>query len=143
MIYGQNRTELRKVFVTAWQKHLQKQPMETLEKTIAQLLLQHPEYQSYFADDSALEKDFFGEAGQVNPFLHLGMHLSIVEQLSTDRPPGIIGLYQQLSAKAGSAHEAEHIMIDVLGELLWQAQNSGQPPDENIYLENLRKRLGA
>ena len=29
-------------------------------------------------------------------------------------------------------------MLEVLAEQLWEAQRSGKPPDENVYLERLR-----
>jgi hypothetical protein len=38
-------------------------------------------------------------------------------------------------------HEAEHAMIERLGEALWNAQRAGLPPDEAQYLESLRRLL--
>jgi len=66
------------------------------------------------------------------------MHLGIRDQVSTDRPPGIAELYQRLVALKG-IHDAEHEMMECLGEMIWQAQQSQTPPDDNIYMDCLGK----
>ena len=77
-------------------------------------------------------------SGQLNPWLHMGLHLAIREQVATNRPAGIAEVHASLRQAAGGAHEAEHRMLEVLAEQLWEAQRGGKPPDENAYLERLR-----
>ena len=89
----------------------------------------------------ALERDYTPEEGQTNPFLHMGLHLAIREQVSTNRPAGIASVHRSLAVKLGDVHEAEHAMIECLGQALWQAQRSGLPPDEAAYLESLRRLI--
>jgi hypothetical protein len=89
--------------------------------------------------EDALDRDYTPEGGQTNPFLHMGLHLAIREQVGTDRPAGIAAVHRVLATKFGDVHEAEHAMIERLGEALWQAQRSGLPPDEPRYLESLRQ----
>jgi hypothetical protein len=48
-------------------------------------------------------------------------------------------LVAALAASAGGVHEAEHRMIVPLAEALWEAQRSGSAPDEQAYLERLRR----
>jgi hypothetical protein len=84
-------------------------------------------------------RDYPPEGGQSNPFLHLGLHLAIREQVATDRPAGITAIHAALARRLGSAHQAEHRMIECLGEALWHSQRSGRPPDEAAYLDALRK----
>ena len=140
MLYGQNRDEIRRVYCAAWDKHQQGQPLEPLEQQLVAIIALHPEYHTLLADhDAALARDFTPETGQTNPFLHMGMHLAIREQLATDRPAGIIAAFGALMARVQDAHEAEHRMMECLGEALWQAQRSGQVPDEARYLECLRQ----
>jgi hypothetical protein len=67
----------------------------------------------------------------------MGLHLAVREQVATNRPLGITELYAKLAASAGGSHEAEHRMIEVLAEQLWEAQRAGKPPDENAYLARL------
>ena len=44
-----------------------------------------------------------------------------------------------LVQRGASLHDAEHGMIGVLSETLWQAQRSGRAPDERSYLEALQR----
>ena len=87
------------------------------------------------------EKDYTPEGGETNPFLHLGMHISLREQLDTDRPRGIALLYRQLSQRAVDLHQAEHWLMECLGQTLWEAQRNNQMPDEQAYLECARRLL--
>lgn len=137
MIFGQDRRELRKMYADAWRKHLDGLPLSPLEAQIADVMTQHPEYQDAVTTDS-LDKDYTPEAGQTNPFLHMGLHLGIREQVTTDRPPGIGQLYEALATRMGDRHAAEHQMIECLAETLWEAQSQNRAPDEERYLERLR-----
>jgi len=139
-MFGQDRTELRQMFFTAWEKHQNKQLMEPLEAVVAKIIELHPEYHALFENEaSKLDKDYTPEMGQTNPFLHMAMHISIQEQLSTKRPTGIEELHQSILKKNQDAHETEHIMMECLGEMLWKAQSENRAPDENNYLDCLKK----
>jgi len=141
-VFGNDRTELRRMFIHSWQKFQQKQPLEPLEQLISEIIAQHPEYHAMLAQpDAVLDKDYQPEQGQTNPFLHMAMHISIHEQINTNRPMGISALYQQLTIKAGSTHEAEHRMMECLGQMLWEAQRNNRMPDEQNYLECVKKLL--
>lgn len=134
------RRELRRMYADAWRKHLAGAPLEPLEAEIARLVGEHPEYHTLLgAPEAALEAEFVPEAGAENPFLHLGLHLAIREQVATNRPPGIAAAHASLAHRLSSAHEAEHRMLEVLGEELWAAQRSGTPPDEASYLERVQR----
>ena len=137
MIFGQDRLELRRMYADAWQKHLDVLPLSPLEAQIADVMSQHPEYHDAVTGDE-LDKDYTPEAGQTNPFLHMGLHLGIREQVATDRPPGITKLYEALASRTGDRHAAEHQMIECLAETLWEAQSQNRAPDEERYLERLR-----
>ncbi len=138
MIFSQDRTALRRMYRDAWQKHRDRSPLSPLEAQIAQVVAEHPEYHALIESDD-LQADFTPEMGQSNPFLHMGMHLAIREQVATDRPAGIRGLHSRLSTTAGDPLEAEHRMMEALGETLWEAQRNNAAPDENAYLERLRR----
>lgn len=138
-MFGQNREELRRFFQTSWQKRLDGQSLQPLEQLVAQVVEQHPEYHVYLSDAEQLDRDFTPEQGQTNPWLHMGMHITLAEQLGTDRPAGIRSSYQQIVARFGDQHAAEHAMMDCLGVVLWEAQRAGTAPDERGYLECLKK----
>ncbi len=142
MFFGQDRNQNRQVYFQSWDKFKRSQPLEPMETLIAELIRLHPEYHDFFDNiEQNQEQDFTPEMGQTNPFLHLGMHIAIQEQLSTRRPAEIVSLYQSLCNKTGDPHEAEHQIMDCLGVMLWQAQRNQQVPDEKAYLECVRKLL--
>jgi Domain of unknown function (DUF1841) len=142
--HDQDRSGLRRHYLEAWRKHRAGVPLEPLDFQLVTVIEQHPEYHALLEDDAlALARDYQPESGQSNPFLHLGLHLAIREQVATDRPPGIAAGHRELARRLGDAHEAEHQMLDKLGEALWYAQRTGRPPDEAAYLESLRRLCGG
>lgn len=142
--HDQDRSGLRRHYVEAWRKHRSGMPLEPLEHQLVAAIEQHPEYQPLFeADEQVLGRDYTPESGQSNPFLHLGLHLAIREQVATDRPAGIAAVHRELSRRLGDVHEAEHRMLEKLGEAIWFSQRTGRPPDEAAYLESLRQLIGG
>ena len=143
MFAGSSREDLRRRYLFAWRRRQQGLVLEPLDAAIADVIELHPEYQSLLAageqDEHVLAAPFSVEEGHVNPFLHMGLHLGLREQLATGRPAGINAIHDRLCRKWGDRHEAEHRMIDVLAETLWEAQRAGKAPDENRYLETLSR----
>jgi hypothetical protein len=141
--HDQGREALRRSYLDAWRKRRESLPMEPLEHQIATVIEHHPEYQAFLETGAeAVSREFTPEGGQSNPFLHMGLHLAIREQVATDRPSGIASVHAELCRRLGDEHEAQHKMIECLGEALWRSQRSGLPPDDRAYLEALR-RLAA
>ena len=141
MIFGQDRNELRQMYADAWQKRCDEVPMSALELQIADVVELHPEYHAEITSGD-LDKDYTPDGGKENPFLHMGLHLGIREQVATDRPAGIAAIHRSLVARRGDVHAAEHEMIECLAETLWESQVNNQPPDEAKYLERLRRIAG-
>ncbi len=140
VFHDQSREQLRRLYVEAWRKQRAGEALEPLEAQLARVIAEHPEYHAVLgAGEAALAAEFLPEGGAENPFLHLGMHVAIREQVATDRPPGIAAAHAQLTRRLGSAHEAEHEMLEILGEALWSAQRSGTAPDEMAYLERIQR----
>ena len=138
---NQNREALREAWRVAWQRHRDGLPLEPLQAQIADVIAVHPEYHAFVVSETSAQADFLPEGGRENPFLHMGLHLAIREQVATDRPAGIALVHRSLAARLGDVHEAEHAMIERLGAALWNAQRAGLPPDEAQYLESLRRLL--
>ena len=137
----QSRDQLRAAYIDAWRKRREGLPMQPLEMQIADVIELHPEYQRALEDpDAVLDRDYSPEGGQSNPFLHMGLHLAVRDQLATDRPTGIRQAFRQLETRTGNPHDAEHELIECLAETLWEAQRSGLPPDERAYLQRAVRR---
>jgi Domain of unknown function (DUF1841) len=134
------REQLRQTYAVAWRKHLARSPLTPLEAMITDVVGAHPEYQAIVGDpEAAMAFEPGGAAG--NPFLHMGLHLAIRDQVSVDRPPGVRDLHRALQARYGDLHRAEHVLMEALGEVLWQAQRAGRAPDEGQYLALARRSL--
>lgn len=140
-MFTPSQTEVRQFFCEAFRKRREGLPLTPLETAAADWADQHPEYHTELADTEAAQRAVFDvESGRTNPFLHLSMHLSISEQVSIDQPPGIRQAFELLAARLGSAHDAQHEIMECLGEMLWQSQRSGLPPDGERYIDCVRRR---
>ena len=137
MIFGQDRGQLRAIYADAWRKREAGELLSPLEMQIAEVIAEHPEYIA--ALKGGLDRDYAVADGEPNPFLHMGLHLGIRDQVATDRPAGIRGVFRALAARSLDPHAAEHCMIDCLAEALWEAQRRQRAPDERGYLDRLRR----
>jgi hypothetical protein len=138
-MFSPSRDEARRFFFDTWGKYRRGETLAGLEKVALQVIGLHPEYHALLdAPERHLERDFLPETGDINPFLHLSLHLAVEEQLAIDQPAGILALYQRLVQKSGSEHDARHAVLECLGETIWQAQRHNTAPDERAYLECLR-----
>ena len=114
------------------------------EKHALDAVRTHPEYHVLLDQpDRHRDRDYLPEAGETNPFLHLSMHMAIAEQLSIDQPPGILERYQQLLKRYGNAMDAQHDVMDCLGEMIWQVQRYHTAFDSTAYLHCLDLKLGT
>ncbi len=139
MLLPSDREGLRALYLEAWRKRRERLPAEPLEVQIADVIEQHPEYQALLETGTdAAHRDWSPEMGETNPFLHMGLHLALREQVATNRPAGIAAFHRSLAARHG-LHAAEHRMAECLAEALWEAQRRGALPDVKAYLEALRR----
>jgi len=134
-MFTPSQSDVRSFFCEAWRKRSALTPLSPIETLAADWITEHPEYHDDFSDGgNALARDYGTDGARTNPFLHLSMHLSISEQVSIDQPPGIRQAVQKLAERLGSLHDAHHEVMEALGQMLWQSQRSGQPPDGNAYV---------
>lgn len=140
-VFSNSRDDLRKSYAEAWAKRRAAMPLSPLEALISDVIALHPEYQPIMQSvENAVA--FEPQSGDIhNPFLHMGLHIAVREQVSIDRPPGVRDLHQALTKSAGDVHSAEHILMDALSETLWEAQRAQRQPDEREYLAKARARL--
>lgn len=143
-MFQPSQQDVRRFFCGAWRKMRERLPLEPLEAQAVDWIAEHPEYHEVLADEAAaLARDYRVEDGRENPFLHLAMHLSLVEQAGIDQPHGVRQALQALAGHTGSLHAAHHEAMECLGEMIWRSQRSGLPPDGEAYLDCLQRRAGA
>jgi len=140
-MFSPSRDQVRQFFFDAWRKYRAAEPLEGLERVAIEVTLLHPEYH-HVLDDPArfLDREYPPEDGEMNPFLHLSLHVAIEEQLSIDQPAGVRAEFERLLASRGDRHDALHVVLECLGEVVWQAQAARAVPDGEAYLECLRRR---
>lgn len=133
-MFNPSRDQVRQFFFEAWRKFRANETLTGLEAMAVQVITLHPEYHPVLdAPERYLEQEYFPEMGETNPFLHMSLHLSILEQLSIDQPTGIAAAYRTIVARAGE-HDAQHAVMDCLAETVWRAQRDRTPPDGAAYL---------
>ena len=140
-VFAPSTSDVRDFFCAVQRKTRAREPLTPLEAIAADWVAGHPEYADELADAEAARAAVYPvEGGRTNPFLHLSMHLSISEQVSIDQPRGIRQAFELLAAHRGSAHAAQHEVMECLGEMLWESQRSGRPPDGEAYIDCVRRR---
>ena len=135
MLMQPSQAEVRRFFCAVFAKARSTQPLEAMETLASGWIDEHPEYHADLADaDAAVRKMFDAAEGKTNPFLHLSMHLSISEQCSIDQPRGIRQAAELLTRRCNSLHDAHHAVMECLGQMVWESQRSGRPPDGDAYI---------
>jgi hypothetical protein len=143
-MFSPSRDEVRRFFMDTWGKYRRAEALSGLEQTALEVILLHPEYHAMLGEpERNLTREFTPEGGELNPFLHLSLHLAIEEQVSIDHPKGIRSRFEALAARTGSEHDAKHAMLECLGETVWEAQRTGRAPDEAAYLDCLDRKVSA
>ncbi|APW47368.1 DUF1841 family protein [Rhodoferax antarcticus] len=140
-MFNPSQADVRRFFCSVYAKAQAEQALDAME-TIASLWMnEHPEFHYELADlDAALASMDRLEDGKSNAFLHLSMHLSITEQCSIDQPRGIRQAVELLTYRRDSLHEAHHEVMDCLGQMMWQSQRAGRPPDGPTYIACVQRR---
>ena len=139
-MFTPSQQDVRRFFCSVYAKAKSNQPIQALEIIASQWIAEHPEYHADFMDAAvAVEKMYDVEGGKTNPFLHLSMHLSITEQCSIDQPRGIRQAVELLTAKRDSLHDAHHETMDCLGQMVWESQRAGRPPDGAAYIDCVQR----
>lgn len=138
-MFNPSREQVRSFFCESWRKHRERLILQGAEAIAADLIAHHPEYHALLENpEAALEQEFTPESGQMNPFLHLSLHLAIADQISIDQPAGIRAAYDTLRKRL-DVHAAEHAILECLAETIWNAQRQGGELDANAYIECVRR----
>jgi hypothetical protein len=142
-LYNPSRDQARQFLFDAWAKFKQNAPLTDLEKIAAEVMQMHPEYHAILdAPERYIGQQYFPEMGETNPFLHLSLHLSVIEQISINQPIGISSVYAKLLEKYNDKHLAQHDVLECLAETIWHSQRNHVPLDSAHYIGLLNQRIG-
>ena len=144
-MFTDSRNDTRKFFFEVWARMKAGEALEDMAGLVGDVIALHPEYHATLDDGHrVISRDLGGAEPVHNPFLHMGLHIALREQLAANRPAGIAVEYARLREGTTDIHAVEHRMIECLASELWRAQASGQLPDERAYLAAVAKlRLRA
>ena len=141
MFYGNTTNETRSVFFSSWKKYKQNQPLSPLEQQLVDVMIAHPEYHRLLEQSIETINEAVLPAGGENPFLHMGLHLAIRDQVAMNKPDGITTGYQSLLQKHGDPLYVEHLMMEPLAIGLWESQRDKRMFDEIGYLNAVKELL--
>ena len=143
MLYQPTQADVRRFFCAVYAKAFNNIDLEAIEIIASLWIEEHPEYHADLSDvDTALlnlTQVLNTDDGKTNPFLHLSMHLTISEQCSIDQPRGIRQAVEVLTARLDSLHDAHHIIMECLGQMIWDSQQNKQAPDGQAYVEAVQR----
>jgi Domain of unknown function (DUF1841) len=144
MLYQPTQADVRRFFCSVYAKSNENTALEAIETIASLWIAEHPEYHADLKDvDAALQSlnhIITTDDGNTNPFLHLSMHLTITEQCSIDQPRGIRQAVELLTARLDSLHDAHHVVMECLGQMIWDAQQNKRAPDGQAYVEAVQRR---
>lgn len=140
-MFNPSREQARHFFFDTWRKYRQREILSDMENMAVEVILLHPQYHAILDDPVRYQdKDYLPETGDTNPFLHMGMHIAIGEQLSIDQPVGIRKRFERLLKLTGNEHDAAHHVMECLAEMIWQAQRNQTEFDASVYFECLDRQ---
>ena len=141
-LYNPSRDQARQFLFEAWAKFKQHLPLTDLEKIAVEVIQMHPEYHVVLdSPERYMNQQYFPEMGETNPFLHLSLHISVIEQISINQPMGITQVYDKLLQRYNDKHKALNDILECLAETIWQAQRNNMPLDSENYLNLLKQKL--
>lgn len=142
MLHSNDVQDTRGMFFSSWHKYRHHQVLTPLEKQIVDVILIHPEYHELLeSSKKSLDRAYFPELGETNPFLHMGLHLTLRDQITTNRPIGMTAIYQELLQQYKNPEEVEHLLMEPLVDCLYHAQKHACLPDELRYLQACRQLI--
>jgi hypothetical protein len=142
MYHNLQQHDVRLFFFDVYDKYINNQTLAGVELLAIEVIQSHQEYINIMENkDKYLEYQWHPEIGEINPFLHMSMHISIREQITIDQPIGILDYYNRLLKKYQDKLVVEHYIMDCLAEMIWHGQKNNTPFDSNIYFQCLEQKL--
>jgi len=141
-LYNPTKDQVRQFFFDTWAKFKQHASLSDLEKIALDVMQMHPEYHAVLdSPERHINQQYFPEMGETNPFLHMSLHLSVIEQVTINQPIGISAVYGKLSIKHNDVHTAQHDLLECLAETIWQSQRNSVPLNSAQYLQLLNQKV--
>ncbi len=115
-----------------WGKIKEEKELSPEDKKLAKILLEHEEYSNLWDAISSHPKK---RAEQINPYLHVYLHIAIENQIGEENPRQV-GRYVSQSI---DKHKAIHEIIAIFSEHLFEALKYRKPLDRLKYIQRLNE----
>jgi hypothetical protein len=109
------------------------------DKKLAEIMLEHEEFHNQFEIADVLSEHEYDPGKEVNPFLHVTLHVIAETQLENRDPIEVYQFYNAMRKKKASHHDAMHLIGLVLTPLIWKTLREQRPFDLEEYRSRLNK----
>ena len=110
------------------------------EKRLAETMLMHEdEFFNQFEFADVLHEREFDPDAEVNPFLHIIIHVVIENQLGARDPIEVFQFYNAMRNKKYPHHDTIHLIGAILTPFIYETMKDQEPFDRNRYISLLKK----
>ena len=127
------------VFAQIWEKMKRGEHLEGAEHILGRSMADHPHWYPYFETIGIFNTPSH-YPGEVNPFLHINLHMLVGLQVLQSKPLEAKKFYLARLKKKNEPHEIIHMMIEAFKKhLVWTAIHQGSGDvDLNAYAKTLK-----
>ena len=109
------------------------------DRKTAEIMLAHEEFHNQFEIADLLSEHEYDPEREVNPFLHVTLHVITETQLENRDPIEVFQFYNAMRKKNASHHEAIHLIGIVFTPLMFDTFRAKKPFDLEEYRSRLNK----
>lgn len=114
--------------------------LDESEKQIAMIMLDHAaEFHNQFEFADVTKEHEFDLEDEVNPFMHICLHVVVENQLAERNPPEVFHFYNAMMKKKCTRHDALHLIANILFPMVFQVLRTKKPFDLERYRTLLQK----
>ncbi|MBI3359464.1 MAG: DUF1841 family protein [Nitrospirae bacterium] len=130
------------IYGSVWEKIKKGEALSGDAEMIAETMIAHPEFDPFWlAGETAFQPQEIN-GFIVNPLVHIGLHVTIEQQLDADNPVEVRMALKGLLEKGITRHEAIHQIAGVWGDLYFRSVRRGGPFEDWTYLQELTRLSG-
>jgi len=107
------------------------------ELRLAKILKDHTEFHQYWSEPVHRSQPLRDQ--DINPFLHVSLHLIIENQIAQGRPSRAEQLYNREIERGIPRHKVIHHLAGVFSEVLYDTLRRRKPFDQARYLARLQE----
>jgi len=112
------------------------------EQQIGKCMLEHEEYHNQFEIADLLKDHDFAPEKEVNPFLHITLHVIVEHQLKSREPIEVYQFYNSMRNKRVNHHDTVHLIANIFNPVIFRVFQQKESFDIEFYKRLLKKYKG-